>query len=164
MVFLLLCVACVIQALHYYPRLPAEVAHHFGVSGQPDAWGSKLHFLIIYLVTVAVMAATFLGFGLAMPKMPNARINLPNKDYWLAPERRQQTLDYMLPRFLWLGSITMLLLFDVFQQSFQVHLGKATKLDHVLLSLGSYVAVITVWCIVINTKFRKGESEQSAAV
>ncbi len=121
-----------------------------------------MHFLIVYLVTVAVMALTFLGFGLAMPKMPNSIINLPNKDYWLAPERRQQTLDYMLSRFMWLGSITMLLLLDVFQQSFQVHLGKATKLNHVLLSLGAYLAVTTAWCIAIYSKFRKKESQQSS--
>ena len=99
--FLLLCVACLAHGLYYYPRLPAEVAHQFGASGQPDAWGSKEHFLVVYLVTVAVMAATFLGLGLAMPKIPNSAINLPNKEYWLAPERRRQTLDYMLPRLLW---------------------------------------------------------------
>jgi uncharacterized membrane protein len=159
-VFVLLCVACVVHALYYYPRLPAEVAHHFGASGQPDAWGSKMQFLMVYLVTVAVMAASFLGLGLAMPKIPNSIINLPNKDYWLAPERRQQTLDYMLPRLLWFGSITMVLLIDVFQQSFQVHLGEAIRLNHIWLSLGAYVAVITVWGIAIYSKFRKREFQQ----
>ncbi|MBL7076616.1 MAG: DUF1648 domain-containing protein [Kiritimatiellae bacterium] len=157
--FLLLCVACLAHGLYYYPRLPAEVAHHFGASGQPDAWGSKEHFLVVYLVTVAVMAATFLGLGLAMPKIPNSAINLPNKEYWLAPERRRQTLDYMLPRLLWLGSLTMVLLLDIFHQSFQVHLGKATSLPHVWYSMVAYLIATAVWCIAVYRRFGKRESQ-----
>jgi len=157
-VFALLCVACVAHALYYYPRLPEQVAHHFGASGQPDALGSKTRFLVVYIVTVVVTAVTFLGSGLALPKIPNSLINLPNKEYWLAPERRQQTLDYMLPRFLWFGSITMLLLLYIFHQSFQVHLGKANKLEHFWIVMGAYLTISTVWCVAIYKKFNTKES------
>ena len=158
-VFVLLCAACVAHAFYYYPRLPIEVARHFGASGRPDAWDSKKVPLIVYLSTVAIMGVTFLGIGLAMPKLPNSIINLPNADYWLAPERRQRTLDYMLCRFLWLGSITMILLFYVFHQMFRVQLGKAAKLNHIWLSMGAYMAVVAVWCIAIYLKFRKKGSQ-----
>ena len=157
-IFALLCVACVAHALWYYPQLPEQVAHHFGATGEPDAWGHKTHFLIVYLVTVGVMAATFLGAGLLMPKIPNYAINLPNKDYWLAPKRRQQTLDYMLPQLLWMGSLTMILLLNVFHQSFQVHLGNATELNNIGITMGAYLTLTTVWCIAIYKKFKKIES------
>jgi uncharacterized membrane protein len=157
-VFVIISLACVAHALWYYPRLPEQVAHHFGATGEPDAWGHKTQFLVVYLVTVGVMVATFLGLGLALPKIPNSAINLPNKDYWLAPERRQQTLDYMLPWFLWLGSLTMLLLLDIFHQSFQVHLGNATKLNHFWITMGAYLAITTAWCIGIYRRFSKRES------
>lgn len=157
-VFVIISLACVAHALWYYPRLPEQVAHHFGATGEPDAWGHKTQFLVVYLVTVGVMVVTFLGLGLALPKIPNSAINLPNKDYWLAPERRQQTLDYMLPWFLWLGSLTMLLLLDIFHQSFQVHLGKATKLNHFWITMGAYLAVTTAWCIAIYRRFSKRKS------
>ncbi len=154
-VFVFLCVVCIAHALYYYPHLPPQVARHFGVSGEPDAWGSKAQFLIVYLSVVAVLAVTFVGSCLAMPKMPNSIINLPNKDYWLAPERRQETLDYILPRFLWFGSATLLLLFDVSQQSFQVHLGRATKLTHIWFSLAAYLLFTTAWCVALVLKFSK---------
>ena len=154
-VFVLLCVVCLAHAFYYYPRLPDRVAHHFGASGRPDAWSSKMHFLIFYVVTVAVTAATFLGVGLAMPKIPNSLINLPNKDYWLAPGRRRQTLDYMFPQLLWFGSLTMILLLDMFHQAFQLHLGKATRLNHFWISMGCYLVATTVWCIAIYRKFNK---------
>ena len=158
-VFLLLCVACVAHALYYYPRLPAQIAHHFDTSGQPDVWGSKIQFLIIYLATIAVIAATFLGFGLALSKIPNSLISLPNKEYWLTPERRQQTLGYLLPRFFWLGSLALLLILDIFHQTVLLHLGKATKLSHFGLSIGIYLVITFAWCITIYKKFSKKQSQ-----
>jgi hypothetical protein len=154
-VFLLLCVVCVAQAFFYYPRLPERVAHHFGASGQPDAWGSKEHFLTVYLVVVGLMVVMFLGFALALRKIPGSLMNLPNKQYWLAPERRRETLDYIGSQFLWLGSLTMLLLLDVFHQSFMVHLGKAPGLGHFWITIGVYLVLTVVWCIVFFIKFRK---------
>jgi uncharacterized membrane protein len=154
-VFALLGITCVAHALWYYPRLPEQVAHHFGASGQPDAWGSKTQFLITYLVAVGVMAATFLGLGLLMPKIPNWVNNLPNKDYWLAPERRKQTLDDFLAPYLWLGSLTMIVLLDIFHQSFQVHVGNATKLSHVWFTMGAYLILTAVWCVAVFRRFRR---------
>lgn len=154
-VFLLLCVACVAHAFYYYPRLPAEVAHHFGASGQPNAWGSKMSFLVIYLVTVVITAATFLGVAFLMPILPNSALNFPNKEYWLAPERRQKALDYMMQQLLWMGSLTLILLLDIFHQSVQVHLGKATRLSHFWVSMGVYLTLTIVWCVAICREFRK---------
>ncbi len=153
MVFVLLCVICIAHALWYYPRLPEQVAHHFDTTGKPDAWGHKIQFLIVYLATIGIMALAFLGLGLLMPKIPDSAINLPNKNYWLAPERRQKTLNYMLPLFLWMGSFTMILLLDIFHQSFQVHLGNAAKLDHFWISIGAYLAITTAWCVIVYKKF-----------
>lgn len=154
-VFVLLTIACVAHALWYYPRLPEQVAHHFDASGQPDAWGSKLDFLISYLVTIGVTAVTFLGIGLLMPKLPDRAINLPNKNYWLAPEQRRQTMDSMLAALLWFGSLTMLLLLGIFHQSFQVHLGRATRLNHVWDAMGGYMVLATVWCVALFRRFGK---------
>lgn len=85
-VFTLLCTACVWHALSYYPLLPERVAHHFNPSGQPDAWGSKMSFLNVYLIVVALMAATFFAIYLVLPKIPYSLVNLPNKEFRLAPE------------------------------------------------------------------------------
>jgi hypothetical protein len=157
-VFLLLCAACVGQALYYYPRLPAEVARHFGAAGQPDAWCGKGQFLIFHLGTIAFLAGVFLGVGLVLRKLPAGFINLPNKEYWLAPERRQQTLDYLQPRFLWLGSLTMVFLLDAAGQTFQVHLGQAARLNHMWQGLGVFLAATATWGIALCAKFRKKDS------
>ena len=159
LVFVLLCAVCIVHAFYYYPRLPEQVARHFGPSGQPDAWGSKLEFLIVYLSTVGVMAATFLILGMAIPRIPNWAINLPNKDYWLAPERRKKTLDHILPQLFWFGSITMIFLLDIFHQAFQVQLGKTKTLGHVWITMGFYLLAAAVWCVVTYRKFSKKSSQ-----
>lgn len=157
-VFVILCLVCVAHALYYYPSLPEHVALHFDASGKPDASGNKVQVLVIYIFTIVVMVATFLGFGLLLPKLSDSAINLPNKDYWLAPERRQQTLDYIISRFLWLGSLTMILLLVVFDQSFQVHLGNATKLEHFWIIIAIYLALTTWVCIALYRRFQRKDS------
>jgi uncharacterized membrane protein len=156
-VFVLLYIVCVVHALCYYPCLPEQVAQHFGASGQPDAWGSKRQFLIMHLVTISFEAAIILVCGLALKKIPNSLISLPHKEYWLAPERREQTFIFMQARLLWFGSCFMIFFLDLAHQSFQVHLGAATKLNHVWFSLAMLLALSTVWCVSIYAKFRKTE-------
>ena len=154
-VFLLLCVICVAHAAWYYPRLPGRVALHFGATGLADAWGPKSRFLLIYLVTLAILAVSFSVPSLFLPRIRNSLISLPNKDEWLAPERRQQTIDTILSQLFCFGSITLILLLDIFHQSIQVNLGKATRLEHVWITLGMYLILTTAWCIAFFRRFRK---------
>jgi hypothetical protein len=37
----------------------------------------------------------FAGIGWVLPLFPNSMINVPHREYWLAPERRAQTLGAM---------------------------------------------------------------------
>lgn len=154
-VFVLLIVIGVLQAAYYYPLLPERVASHFGASGRPDAWSSKLFFVNFYLIAIGVIAILFPVVGSGMSKIPDSLINLPHKDYWLAPERRQETFEVLFRYFLWFGSATFLLLLDIFHQAFQVHLGKAGTLEHPIVSIVIYVVFSIVWSIGLIKKFMK---------
>ena len=154
-VFLVLCAMCVVDAVWYYPQLPERVASHFGPSGQPDAWSTKKVFVTFYLVTTAFCAFLLLGVSLLIYRIPESLIKFPNKDYWLSPERKKKTFDFMFQYFLWFASATVLLLLDMFQQSIQVHLGKTDSLSHPILSLGLYAGFTVVWSIGLIVFFRK---------
>ena len=160
-VFLVLCAMCVVGAIWYYPQLPERVASHFGPSGQPDAWSTKRSFVTFYLMTTGFCALVFFGISLGIYKIPQNLINLPNKDYWLSPERQKTTFDFMFQYFLWFASATLLLMLDMFQQSIQVQLGKTQSLPHPKLSLGLYIGFTIVWIIGLIVKFgKKGNSQQ----
>jgi uncharacterized membrane protein len=140
LIFLGLCLLCLFQAWYYYPLLPDHVASHFGPTGHPDAWTTKVSFFHFCLIVIAGLALLFSLIGLLMAKIPVQLMSLPNKDYWMAAERRQATLDELSFAFFWFASATMILLLDMFYQTFQVQLGKAKILTHPVLSLGIYIS------------------------
>ncbi len=154
-VFIVLLLLCIAQVTYYYPLLPDRVASHFGASGRPDAWSSKESFVKIYFIVVVFIVLLFPGIGLMLRKIPTSLMNLPNKDYWLSPERSQDTIDVLSRQFLWFGSATLMLLLDIFHQSFRVHLGKAQTLEHPVASIVVYVGFSVLWSIALIVKFMR---------
>ena len=90
------------QLIYFYPQLPVTIASHFNASGQANDWMSKSSFYIFEVILLLF----FLAIGLFLPRLlfslPDSMINLPNKEYWLAPERRGQTLNSFGEIFSWL--------------------------------------------------------------
>lgn len=102
-VLALMYLALVVALMTTAGELPARVASHFDFSGQADGWMRRPAYL---LVTI--------GFGIVFPLMlpvllsalrwiPTSAVNLPNRDYWLAPERAGETLAYLVRHALWLS-------------------------------------------------------------
>jgi serine/threonine-protein kinase len=95
--------AALAQCLHDFPLLPDRMASHFAASGAANGWMTKTQFLITY--ALVLLPALFLEFWVSrtIAKKPDAKLNLPNKEYWLAPERRAETFGYFESFFAWYG-------------------------------------------------------------
>jgi uncharacterized membrane protein len=95
--------AAIAQCIHDFPLLPERMASHFAASGVPNGWMTKSQFCIIY--AVVFLPALFVEFWLhrKIAKTPEAKLNLPNMKYWLAPERRAETFAYFETFFAWYG-------------------------------------------------------------
>jgi hypothetical protein len=75
--------------------LPPVVASHFVAGGAANGFMPRGAYLGLMLaVAVGLPMAQALLSGLTR-LISDRFINLPHRDYWLAPERRQQTLDYL---------------------------------------------------------------------
>ena len=72
--------------------LPDRVATHFAFSGEPNAWSSNLINTIFFCVTFLIVNLLFLAIPWLLKKLPVGVINMPNREYWLAPERRQASV------------------------------------------------------------------------
>jgi len=107
-IFVATLVAGVVQCVHDFPVLPDRMASHFAASGMPNGWMTKSQFFVLYaLLTVP---ALILEFWLPRRIVSHPkRINLPNKEYWLAPERRAATFGYLEVFFAWYGCAFLLL-------------------------------------------------------
>lgn len=114
--FVLLVLFAVLQCVHLYPQLPDVVASHFDAHGTPNGWQPKSAFFIV--IGVAIVVCTIPAFIVPrrLSSMSPDRINLPNKSYWLAPERRDETWRFFRVQMAWWGcALLFVLLYALFQ-------------------------------------------------
>ena len=146
----------VVDLLSYYPALPEQVAVHFNAAGEADGWASKPGLVAIYLGTFPVLAAMFVGIAWGLRKLPASMINLPNKDYWLAPERREATLAFLASWLLWMGNATLLFLVVVLHLTLLANLQPEPKLpDTFWPAFIGYLGFVAVWIVRLYRRFRK---------
>ena len=86
-----LAVLSVVQAAWLQFHLPALVATHFNAAGQVDGWMSRAYFLRYELSFTVGTFAVFVALAFLAAVLPAGLVNLPHKDYWLAPERSADT-------------------------------------------------------------------------
>lgn len=91
-----------------WPWLPERVATHFAPSGAPNGWSTRYGLIGIVLQFVAIAAAVLFTAG-ALARLPDSLINLPNKDYWLSPERRNSTLNAISDWVRWLAVMILVI-------------------------------------------------------
>ena len=80
------------QAAYFRELLPARVATHFDSAGLPNGWMERDVHLMFSVGLVAFLSALFLLARFSITRLPPSRLNIPNKAYWLAPERRDETV------------------------------------------------------------------------
>lgn len=138
------------------PQLPETVASHFDAAGRPDAWMSRGGFLTVLAVVHLLTAVSIGGVGLWLPRVGNMWINLPNKDYWLAPERRDATLADVARRLFDLGTLTSALLFWVVLVTVDFNRGLRDAVDGLLWPLGIYLVLTLAWIVALYRRFPAG--------
>lgn len=92
--------AGLLMMAYYYPQMPPRMASHFAADGRANGWQSREGFFLLMLLVSASSAVVVAPRQIAAKA--NARINLPNRDFWLAPERRAEPCVSFPPR--WRGS------------------------------------------------------------
>lgn len=90
-----LTVFAVVFIIYTTRYLPDLVATHFGADNRANGWMSRagyLLFMLAFLIGFSALVSFVVG---TLPgKFPHWT-NLPNRDYWLAPARREESLRYL---------------------------------------------------------------------
>ncbi len=137
--------------------LPERLASHFTASGRPNGFMPRSGYVLFML-----------GFGVGLPLMmtilqaftirnsPN-RINLPNRAYWLAPERREETIAFLVNHMVWFGSLLVIFLcfvhwLVVVANSVQPpHLSPVAIITGLVVFIGSTIA----WTSALFARFQR---------
>ena len=122
LIFVLLVLYATAHFSFVYPQLPNVVASHFNGRGAPNGWQTKQAFFQVLIIVSVVVVV----LGFAIPKtiaaLPIQLINLPNKNYWLAPERVAQTMAFLELTFAWFACALFLFNILVFDYAVQINL------------------------------------------
>jgi hypothetical protein len=92
---------------YYYSILPARVGlwefdEYDLMSAGPTLWITKEAFVILYFALVLLLLMFLLFDAWLIAKIPDRCIGVPNRDYWLTPERRAKTNTIFFSFALWM--------------------------------------------------------------
>lgn len=91
-IYILTLAVALFQMQHYTPLLPDTLATHFDFAGQPNGWMAREGFFWFYGLILFSVIGIFGIIGQITHRIPDRFINLPHKKYWLAPERRTDSI------------------------------------------------------------------------
>jgi len=144
-----------------YAQLPDVVASHFNARGVANGWQPKSLFFEFFAGAVAI--AAFLAFGVPaiFSKIPTAMINLPHREYWLAPERREETLAFLNGYLAWFGCAVLLVVTTAVNYAIgqNLHPGKPAGAYFLLCVLAGFLIFAISSSIRILTRFSRVPSD-----
>lgn len=85
--------------------LPDMVASHFAASGAANGFMPHAFYVRFMLALVVALPAVLVFLPAVGLNSPKARINLPNREYWLDPARRTETIKVLRELMAYMGSM-----------------------------------------------------------
>lgn len=135
--------------------LPDVVASHFAASGKANAFmsrGTYLGFMVALVVALPLVVALS---GRLASVLPARLVNLPNKTYWLAPERRDATLQALFERTGWLALLLLAFLCFVHWLVVQANVSVTKELPQVPFFVGLTLLLggTLGWAVALHRRF-----------
>jgi uncharacterized membrane protein len=158
-IYALLLVCGAAGAAHYYAALPERMASHFSGDGTPNGWQLKeMFFLLMGAVTASTAIIGFLA-PLLIAKRPASQINLPNKEYWLAPERRAASMEFIGGQMRWFACAVLFVLLFGGYEAIQANLRSVVRFDSqaMLVVMVGFGLFVLVWVFAFVRHFSRTE-------
>ena len=155
--FALLVLSALVYFSWLYPQLPEVIQSHFNANGQPNGWQPKSVFFE-FIAGITVLAAV-VGFGVPqiIKAVPAELINLPNTQYWLAPDRAAETLEFFSASFAWFGCALYVMLLFACNYALESTLHPDRRLDPsaMWIPLVLFGAFVIIWGIRMTLRFAR---------
>lgn len=75
--------------------LPEVVASHFGSSGAANGFMPRDTYITVFLAFIVGMPLFLVFLPDAIVRYGDKNLNIPDREYWLAPERREPTTAFV---------------------------------------------------------------------
>lgn len=137
-----------------FADLPPMVASHFGANGKPDGWMSRGGFAWFSLLPLFVVLIVTFVAPVMVAKLPPSRVNFPNKDYWLAPERKEEAIGRFAARMEWFGVVLLAFIAFVYELVFEANAARRGLANGpFLIALVAFLLFALVWIVSMYRAF-----------
>lgn len=138
-------------------QLPSVVGAHFNFRGDSDGWLARENYLALMVIFVLAYPALMTLAFTWLPRKYPSLVNIPHRDYWLAPERRDDSLKYLATQGCW---FSCLLLLTVAGVHYVIVVGHWTQPPTLPLRLffsllGGFGVALIIWTIKFLRRFAK---------
>ena len=139
----------------YY--LPSSVATHFNINNQPDGWMPRdAYLLLILTLLISIPSAISVGISILSKKFCHLII-LPNREYWLAPPRLNDSLDFFAAHGHRLGRLVIVLMTGLHYVVLLANRAEPVALSQpwfIAIVLG-FVLALGLWVLALYRRFPK---------
>jgi uncharacterized membrane protein len=137
--------------------LPDSVATHFAGGGRPNGWMTREGYRVFMLLFVTLLPLFMAAMAGGLPRLfPNAT-NIPNRHYWMAPQRREAALNFLTAHACWLGCLIALFILGthvlLLQANHSVPVRLPTRAFFAIL--GGFALALLVWILFLVRRFRR---------
>jgi len=137
--------------------LPDRVASHFGANGLANGFMARDAYVAFTIGIVVVPPALVgLAIALSMKYFPQF-LNLPDRDYWLAPERRTATTEYLNGHSAWLVALLSVFALAIHLLVVRANHSVPAQLETApfLALLLTFAVAMVVWIAALARRFRR---------
>jgi len=136
--------------------LPAMVPSHFDLAGYPNAFmthNGYVRFTLLMGVALPIVLVAFLTFVYRNAK----DMKLPNREYWLAPERIARTRSVLVAHAVWFGSLLVAMVCFVHWLELGAHRRMPPHLSNAAVEAGLLVFFLITagWILALLISFRR---------
>jgi serine/threonine-protein kinase len=138
-------------------QLPERVATHFDAAGTPNGWMTRIEHMRFTLIFGTLAQAFIVGVFTLIRALGGRGMNIPNRDYWLAPERQQATVDFVQRHGLWLASLMVAFIAGIHGSILRAnaHAPATLPLADVGWIAGGFGAAVLVWAVLLVVRFAR---------
>jgi hypothetical protein len=131
--FILGLATCLVELLWAYNQLPERVHAHFPSWLHFRAEGPRWIFVAVSgAIPVLIAIAALISIHL-VKSQPAQFLQIPNRNYWMSPAQRNQTLDMIVSRIYLLGAVKFVADAVFIYAAIQANLAGASELNPSLL-------------------------------
>ena len=137
--------------------LPERVATHFGRGGFANGWMTRDGYRLFMLAFATLLPVFVVAMTGLLPRMATSQGMVANREYWLAPERREATLAWLASHACWLGIALSVFLGAVHLLVLEANAQAPARLDEPSLfaMVGVLVVAVIAWAVRLRARFRK---------